>query len=238
MGAVDFISKPFRSALVLARVNTHLRLRRMAETLRRNTSTDLVTGVASRSQFDDLLEKEWLRGLRGGKPIALLLLDVDEFKSYGEQVGHIKADACLRHVASALLSSGSRPADFVARCGGEEFAMLLPETDRHGAEHVARRVLGAVAELGIHRNSDVKAGHVSVSIGVASYDEYSASWANRSADEHPGLNLQLRGMGADLVFAAARALSLAKRAGRGQVRLLDICDVGNSVRAGGAALSR
>src|ERR1700694_1708824 len=149
MGAADFIAKPLKSSRVLARVRTQLRVKHMADELRRTATTDALTGVANRRQFDESLEREWLRARRAGDPVSLLMIDVDHFKLYNDLYGHPKGDNCLRHVTQALLSACRRPADLVARYGGEEFVMLLPQTPRNGAEHIAREVLDAVAAHGI-----------------------------------------------------------------------------------------
>jgi diguanylate cyclase (GGDEF)-like protein len=226
MGAADFISKPFKSSLVLARVKTHLRLKRMSDELRRIASTDSLTGLANRRQFDDTLEREWLRSLRDGDPVGLLLIDVDHFKLYNDRYGHPKGDACLRQLAAALTSASLRPADLVARCGGEEFAILLPQTSRCGAEHVAHRVLGMVEALGIRHEASPMAGHVvTLSIGITCYDDASACWSPPSADYRFGLDPRERGAASDLVLAADKALYSAKHAGRGRAKLLDIADV-------------
>ena len=177
MGAADFIGKPFRASLVKARVKTHLRLKHMADELRRIATTDSLTGLASRRHFDDSLQREWLRALREGDPLSLLLIDIDHFKLYNDRYGHPKGDACLRQVAKALIGASMRPGDFVARCGGEEFAILLPQTPRGGAEHIGQRVLDNVAALRMSHDASPTAEHVTVSIGIACYDEASACWS-------------------------------------------------------------
>src|ERR1700680_2046066 len=154
MGAADFIAKPLKSSRVLARVRTQLRVKHLADELRRTAPTDALTGVANRRQFDELLEREWLRAQRCGDPVSLLMIDVDPFKLYNDLYGHPKGDVCLRHVTQALLSTCKRPADLVARYGGEEFMILLPQTPRHGAQRMAQQVLAAVAAFGIfHEDS-------------------------------------------------------------------------------------
>src|ERR1700691_3034055 len=110
MGAADFIAKPLRSSRVLARVRSQLRVKHMADELRRTATTDALTGVANRRQFDVLLEREWLRGRRCGDPMSLLMIDVDHFKLYNDLYGHPKGDICLRHVAQVLESACRRPA--------------------------------------------------------------------------------------------------------------------------------
>jgi diguanylate cyclase (GGDEF)-like protein len=223
MGAADFIAKPLKSSRVLARVRTQLRVKHMADELRRNATTDALTGVANRRQFDESLEREWLRARRSGDPVALLMIDVDHFKLYNDLYGHPKGDVCLRHVAQALLSACKRPADLVARYGGEEFMILLPQTPRCGAQRIAQQVLDAVAALGIFHEDSQTTHYVSVSVGIACFDDASASREN--------LSHALRA--SDLVQAADKALYSAKQAGRGQAKLRDIADANTSGPAPG-----
>src|ERR1700678_1598089 len=133
MGAADFIAKPLRSSRVLARVKTQLRVKHMADELRRTATTDALTGISNRRQFDVSLEREWLRAKRSREPVSLLMIDVDHFKLYNDLYGHPQGDICLRQVTQALQSTCRRPADLVARYGGEEFMILLPQTPRQGA---------------------------------------------------------------------------------------------------------
>jgi diguanylate cyclase (GGDEF)-like protein len=212
MGAADFIAKPFRSSLVVARVKTHLRMKRMADELRRAATTDALTGVANRRQFDESLQREWLRARRTGDALSLLLVDVDYFKLYNDRYGHQKGDDCLQRVAQALRSTCQRPADLVARYGGEEFMVLLPQTPRYGAEQVGARILAVVESLAISHEDSTASHRLSVSVGVASHEELSAC---RSTD-HATCCID------DLVLAADRALYSAKRAGRAQVKTHDI----------------
>ena len=225
MGAVDFIAKPFRSALVRARVRTHLRMKHLADNLRRIASTDVVTGVANQPRFDELLEREWRRTRRGGEPISLLMVDLDDFRSYNDRYGHSKGNDCLRRVAEVLVSACRRPADLVARCGGGEFMVLLPQTSRIGAEQTARRVLQAVEALCLSHEDSPKKLVVTVSVGIACYDKVSACWTNSGPEIRLGSDSYLPCAASDLVLAADKALKAAKRAGRGQVTLRDISGV-------------
>jgi diguanylate cyclase (GGDEF)-like protein len=220
MGAADYIAKPYVPGVVLARVKMHLRMKRMADELRRNAFTDRLTGIANRCRFDESLDREWRRARRAGEPVSLLLIDMDQFKSYNDRYGHPKGDACLRNVAQALLQACRRPADLVARCGGQEFMALLPDTPRDGAAHVAHRVLAAVERLGVSHSNPITA-----SVGIACFDEASACWTNAPASVDHRDDSHARFGASSLVIAADRALHSAKRAGRSQARLQDIADI-------------
>jgi diguanylate cyclase (GGDEF)-like protein len=239
MGAADYIGKPFKSSIVLARVKTHLSLKRMADGLRRDTLTDSLTGIPNRRHFDQALAREWLIARRAGDPVSLLMIDVDHFKAYNDRHGHPKGDACLRRLAQTLLGVTRRPSDLVARCGGEEFVVLLPGTPRRGAEHVARRVLDAVAAIGIvHRDSPTPTDHVTVSIGIACHDEESPGWPGTPAVPRAGDDAPAGGGGMDLVLAADRALYFAKRTGRARAVLRDISEVDKLEPEAGLSASR
>jgi diguanylate cyclase (GGDEF)-like protein len=213
MGAVDFIAKPYRSSLVLARVRLHLGMKQMADELRKATTVDPLTGVANRRQFDQSLSREWLAARRSGDSIALLSVDVDHFKSYNERYGRAQGDECLRLVAAALKSACRRPADVVARYDGQEFMVLLPQTARLGAEHIGRRVLDAVQSLDIPHEESSPTHFLSVSVGIAFHD-----------DQSRYRNDDVRFTAEDLLAAANKALAAAKRAGRARAKLRDITD--------------
>jgi diguanylate cyclase (GGDEF)-like protein len=220
MGAADFIGKPFKSSIVLARVLTQLRMKHQADALRHAATTDALTGVANRGLFDQLHAREWLRARRAGDPISLLLIDVDHFKLFNDRYGHPTGDACLRDVARALQRACHRPADLVARYGGEEFIVLLPHTASAGARHMAARALQAVDALGIYHEDSPPRQHVSVSVGIGCCENAAAQWADpaerRFKDDAHGP------CASDLLAAADKALYAAKRAGRHQACLRDI----------------
>jgi diguanylate cyclase (GGDEF)-like protein len=221
-GAADFIAKPVSALLLLARVKTQLRAKHMADELRRIATIDVLTGVANRRRFDEALAREWRRILRSGDPLALLMIDVDHFKPFNDRYGHPAGDACLRSIAQALVRASVRPADLVARYGGEEFAVLLPQTPRGGAQQVADRVLDSVAALGIPHEASLTAPHVTVSVGVACYDNESGCWVPPSTESRYADDLRAHCATVDLVQAADIALYSAKNGGRAQARLLDI----------------
>jgi len=127
---------------------------------------DGLTGVANRRMFDSVLETEWASAQRSGQPLSLILLDIDYFKQYNDHYGHVRGDDCLRSVGKALAGALHRPRDFIARFGGEEFVLVLPETDGEAARHVAERCHSVLREQKIvHEKSNVSS-LLTISLGV------------------------------------------------------------------------
>jgi diguanylate cyclase (GGDEF)-like protein/PAS domain S-box-containing protein len=127
---------------------------------------DSLTGLANRRRFDEVLDTEWRRAFRDAKPLSLLLLDADYFKSYNDTYGHVSGDHCLRQIAEVARDSVSRPGDLVARYGGEEFAILLPATDNLGANEIGHEICEAMRRRNLpHRMNPHQL--VTVSIGVS-----------------------------------------------------------------------
>jgi diguanylate cyclase (GGDEF)-like protein len=159
---------------------------------------DGLTGVANRRKFDDALEAEWSRARREGTCLAVVMIDIDYFKSFNDNYGHQAGDLCLQQVARALAECMQRPADLFARYGGEEFVALLPSTDIAGATALAERLRGALARIRVsHSGSSL--GYVTLSAGVA------AAYVGADATA------------LDLVAKADAALYDAKIAGRNRV---------------------
>jgi diguanylate cyclase (GGDEF)-like protein len=150
-----------------AELNSQIGQRKHAEErLMRLAMHDGLTGLANRRQFDDVLEREWRYASRDRSPLALLMIDVDHFKSYNDLYGHQHGDATLVSIAHAIAAELKRPGDLAARYGGEEFVVILHGTDVDSAFVVAERIRTAVAALEIlHRGTPP--GVATVSIGIA-----------------------------------------------------------------------
>lgn len=170
--------------------------RRLAEL----SETDALTGIANRRLFDRRLAEEWLRALRHGLPLALLLIDVDFFKRYNDRHGHPAGDACLRRIAELLGGCARRADELVARYGGEEFVLLLPHTPAEDARVQAERCRAAVDAAAIRHDDSPLGPAVTLSIGVATLP----LGADEADPQH-------------LVRIADEALYRAKREGRNRV---------------------
>lgn len=141
-------------------------MQRLNHELEHLSFTDGLTGISNRRMFDKRLESEWMEARDTGKPVSLIVLDIDHFKRFNDIHGHIAGDECLKQVARALLNVVRRADDVVARFGGEEFIILLPETDQEVAHELATSCSDAIAQLRIpHGGSDVSP-YVTASFGV------------------------------------------------------------------------
>lgn len=179
--------------------------KRLEEQLRSLAMTDGLTGLANRRAFDETLDREWRRTVGSAGQMSLLLLDIDRFKGFNDKYGHQVGDDCLRAVAAAMRDVLHRPGDLASRYGGEELAVILPDTDSEGALEIAERLRIAIENLGLpHDDNPEGGGHVTVSIG-------SATALSRSGGT-------IR-MPEGLLLAADTALYKAKHKGRNRVEV-------------------
>ena len=157
---------------------------------------DALTGIYNRGYFNERFPRDVRRAQRERAPLALLIADVDHFKSYNDTFGHPQGDACLRAVANAMQKPLHRPGDYLARYGGEEFVIVLPLTDAAGALHIADSLLSAVARLNMP-SAQANDQSVTISIGVSTFDP--------TTDTH-GID--------EIIHRADTALYQAKNGGR------------------------
>lgn len=150
-------------------IRTQEALQTLNKRLAELAQTDELTGLANRRRLFEALEKEWARSTRYGRPLSLIVLDFDYFKTVNDSYGHQTGDAVLASVSSVLRNI-VRPQDLVARQGGEEFAVLLPETAAPAAAEVAARIHSALASIE-HDGGEGKVFHVTASLGVATRNE-------------------------------------------------------------------
>ncbi|WP_332876903.1 diguanylate cyclase [Massilia sp. S19_KUP03_FR1] len=172
--------------------------------LQRAALLDPLTKIANRRHFDSFFEKEWLRAIRSGEPLSLVVIDVDHFKLYNDKLGHAAGDACLRKVAAALESHALRPTDIAARYGGEEFVLLFAETGAETALKLAESIRAHVESLALPNPRSSTSNWLTISVGVA-------TMVPTQRDE------------VEAFFVAAdRAMYEAKEAGRNRVVAADM----------------
>lgn len=226
-GGVDYITKPFQVAEVMARVENHLTIRRLQMQLQKQNEqlqrevrdrlateaalqiaiqelqwmahSDSLTQLANRRRFDEYLDQEWTRMRREQQPLSLILCDVDFFKSFNDTYGHQKGDICLQKVAQAIRAAAKRTVDLVARYGGEEFAVILPNTPLEGALSVAQEIQQRVLTLNLPHARSPISHSITLSLGITT------------------LTPQSETLPTDLISAADRALYQAKLDGRDRI---------------------
>lgn len=202
------LSREFR-----LRRRVEMKMAALATRMAHMATRDSLTALANRRSFDDTAAKEWKRAVRNQSSFSLLLIDVDHFKSYNDEHGHLRGDDALISVAACIRKNLKRPADFAARYGGEEFVVLLPETDQAGA-HVLAETIRCSIELAHLASGAPRA--VTASIGVTTIVPTS------------------RLLFADAFAAADSALYCAKRLGRNRIEYRD-CQEPAAVKQASAA---
>jgi diguanylate cyclase (GGDEF)-like protein len=163
VGALGYITDPTDLDLLMARAQTLLDFKNYLDTCEEAAFTDHLTGLANRRRFERQLEREITRTLRYTRPFCLLLLDIDHFKQVNDSHGHESGDEAIRRIA-VILQAGTRGIDTAARIGGEEFAVLLTETELSGGLEVAERL-----RLAIKAEEIPLVGRVTASFGVAEF---------------------------------------------------------------------
>jgi len=174
-GASDYIIEGRVAGIVRARIRMMLELKRSRDILERSARIDGLTGVNNRREFEKILEMEWRRSSRTRQPLSLIMVDVDHFKAFNDRYGHLAGDSCLRRLATTMASVVNRSHDAVCRYGGEEFVVLLPDTDKAGAQKVANAIRDQVMALGIAHDRSSTGLVVTVSQGAATMVPSSAN---------------------------------------------------------------
>ena len=202
LGGIDYITKPFNSIELVARINTHLTLQKrtaeLKEALRREkilASTDSLTKIYNRLKFDILLEQKIKVTKRYKEPLSIIFFDIDHFKKINDTYGHKIGDIVLIDV-SKIVKKEIRVSDVFARWGGEEFILYLPKTDISGAKEMANKLNYRIAK---YRFEDIDKS-ITCSFGVTSFKE------NDTQDS--------------LILRADDAMYNAKNQGRNRVEVL------------------
>lgn len=202
-GGDDYLIKPVSFMIIKAKIRAMERIAEMRDQLSRLNSElealsqlDSLTHIYNRRTFNELAQQQWALAKRHQQPISALMIDVDHFKLFNDHYGHPAGDACLKKVTQAIKSCLHRTTDILGRYGGEEFVVLLPETDANGALCVARAINDAISGLQLRHDVSPTSSYVTASLGGA------------TCLRTTGHDLE------ELIKNADRALYKAKRAGR------------------------
>lgn len=162
------------------------------------SQVDGLTGIHNRRFFDTNLKREFMRSRRNKSPLSIIICDLDFFKAYNDIFGHVAGDKCLQLTAETMTGLLKRPGDIVARIGGEEFGIILPDTSREGAITIAELTRAKIEDAKIPHTGNKVSKFVTISIGVCTYN----------GEE---MNME------DLYKLADKALYSAKQAGRNTI---------------------
>ncbi|MBD2480777.1 diguanylate cyclase domain-containing protein [Planktothrix sp. FACHB-1365] len=155
-----------RQEIEIALKESQSELQKLNQELQRLAHLDGLTQTANRRQFDHYLQQKWMQLCGEQKPLALIMCDVDYFKSYNDTYGHQAGDDCLRAIAQAISQAIPRTTDLVARYGGEEFAVILPETDILEAEIIAQTIQKKVQSLKLVHDQSQASPYITLSLGI------------------------------------------------------------------------
>ncbi|MFG0770528.1 diguanylate cyclase [Vibrio plantisponsor] len=199
-GASDFITKPLKPRVVAARVQTHLSYHKALVQLNKLAHTDSLSGLANRLSFDEQLDIEFRRARRQQEPLSIVMIDIDEFKKYNDYFGHVAGDDCIKAIGRGLNKITKRPADFAARFGGEEFSLILPNTDKRGADVLIGSLMSTISDLAIKHAPEAIYPIVTVSVGFSTLEPMQCDFSTIAP--------------LDVVSAADKALYQSKHDGR------------------------
>jgi len=197
-GAVDYICKPLNDTIVKLRVRQQIQLLNQLRKIEHLSMSDQLTGLPNRRSFELRINEEWKRASREQTPLSILVVDIDNFKKYNDTYGHQQGDAILQAAANVFSGALKHPSDFAARWGGEEFVMLLCNTDSNGALDIAEQIRKIIETVEIPAPNGA-ATNITVSVGV-----------NTRASEHDGTI-------DEFISRADMALYEAKNKGRNRV---------------------
>ena len=198
LGAADYITKPFTPGIVTLRIRNQIKLVDQLRTIEKLSMMDQLTDLPNRRNFEERISSEWGRSSRERTHISLLMIDLDNFKSYNDRFGHQQGDVALQSMTKVFTDVLRRPGDFAARWGGEEFIVLLPNTDLFGALEIAEHIRSSAENMDVSC-TDEAASKITVSIGV---------------------NMREQGQGgsiSDFISKADEALYNAKHKGRNRI---------------------
>ena len=167
-GAHDYLLTSNSSDLIDAKCKNYLKHKRSTDLLEKAARIDGLTQIYNRREFDRIIEMEWGRAFRAKQSLSIILIDIDHFKRYNDFYGHLSGDGCLRLIAQTLNQQVQRLTDIVARFGGEEFIVIVSESELDGSCAVAQRLINSIEDLQIPHAKSSTSDFVTISAGAAS----------------------------------------------------------------------
>ncbi len=204
-GAYDYVSKPFNLEefrIIIERAIERQSLMRQArekEYYRELSILDGLTQLYNHRYFHELMNREINRSIRYPQDFSIMMIDIDDFKRFNEAHGHLSGDCALKNISQIMLNSVRR-VDLISRYGGEEFVIIMPHTNKEGANIAAKRLLDKIKNADIRDEKSQVLGRLTVSIGIASYPRDGQSKEN-------------------LIKAADEALTKAKKEGKNRINI-------------------
>ena len=165
LGASDYITKPFNLPIVKHRIDNQMKILHQLRAIESLSLTDHLTGLPNRRSFDLRLQMEWSRVGRENSPLSILIIDVNKFKYYNDSFGHQQGDLALQAIGNAFRDVLKRDSDFASRWGGDEFVVLLPNTDSKGAMKVREKIRKHIEAMEVPCSNKL-AMKITVSIGI------------------------------------------------------------------------
>jgi len=166
LGAIDYITKPFKKTIVKLRLRNQIELKLKSDALEELSMYDGLTHIPNRRYFDEMFERRYKEALRQQENLVVIMVDIDFFKLYNDNYGHGKGDEALKKVAIALKDTLKRPNDFIARYGGEEFVVLLSGLTQESISVIANELLDAVRDLNIEHLYSKVQNKITISLGI------------------------------------------------------------------------
>lgn len=165
-GASDYIAKPINAVELMARVQSHLIRKQVVDERKNNAITDALTNIYNRRYFDLVFDRQYTKALAEHKPYTFFMIDIDNFKKFNDCYGHQKGDEALQNVAKTIKIQLNRESDYLFRLGGEEFAILLFNTNHAYIDKLSSHIHASIASLHIPHEENEDYGMLTISIGI------------------------------------------------------------------------
>ena len=167
LGASDYINKPFSAPVVKLRIKNQIQIVNHMRSIKKLSIVDVLTGIASRRHFNAVLSQEWQRAVRENTHIGFMIVDIDNFESYNAKYGHLRGDMVIKEVAGIIDNYFQGTTSYVARWGGEEFSVVLPDKNLEAVRSIAEEVRNLINSHDFV--CDSTSSNITVSVGINAF---------------------------------------------------------------------